>query len=129
MTYVLPANRNNGYTKRYKAELYPMPKSDKTGYLTRLTLAANNVLAKVTYKYAVGMRVRAKTKNIQYGGRWLTGTIQKATYNIGLIEYVIKEKVGDSHINHIIPQHHVTDVLSIKPIETKAIVIYQPIAA
>ena len=103
-----PANRSNYHLRRYRAQLYTLPKSDKTGQLTRLTEQANEVLSTVRFRYSVGMRVHAVTS--RYGGEWITGQIIMATHNLGLNEYVIRDDSGN---RHIIAENGVKFVISI----------------
>lgn len=94
MPYVPPANRRNQHSKRWMHALYPTPKSDKTGILSRLTDKANTVIANVSFRYRAGMRVEGKA------GRFKTvivGTIETPSSTMGLIEYMVKDDTGNRH--------------------------------
>lgn len=106
MSWTPPANRSNQHIKRYHADLYPMPVSDTTGQLTRLTQSVNRILDRVTFKYTTGMRVYFVTPKRE----GITGTIESCEWNLGLNEYVIR---GDDGKCHIIAENGVKFVLSI----------------
>jgi hypothetical protein len=106
MSYVLPANRSNQHIARYRAELYMMPRTDKTGILSALTERANEVLTSTRYKYCVGMRVYAVTQMREP----VIGYIDESFEGVGMPLYHVKDDNGKFHT---IAQNGVKFVLSI----------------
>ena len=97
MPYVPPANRSNQHIKHWQHELYLMPKSDKTGVLTRLTVKANTmILVNVTFKYRIGLRVSGQSpvSGSRFHSILVSGVIIDAQHNIGLNEYRIQADDG-----------------------------------
>ncbi len=107
MAWTPPGNRSNQHIQRHRFQLYVMPKSDKTGILSRVTQSANEVLANITYKYAVGLRVRAIDR---INAEHITGNIIAVHNNIGLNEYVIRDDNGK---RYYIAERDIRMVLSI----------------
>lgn len=119
MPWVPPVNRSNQHIERYKAELYIMPKSDKTGLLSDLTIKANAILASITFKYTVGMRVVAIDRR---NGVHILGEIRSADWNIGINEYLVRD---DSGKNYFIAEKDILLVLSVMVAPVQAIVSTQ----
>jgi len=107
MAWTPPANRSNQHIKRYRFDLYVMPTSDKTGILSDLTERANQVLASITYKYPVGLRVVGINRKT---ASHVVGEIRSVTHNIGINEYLIRD---DNDLYIIVAERDIRSVLSI----------------